>query len=95
MLARAAFQEQRDQHVGPVSGILRKDRSGYGSAVGVSLGARATYRWPFGLQLGAEWAWRREGGSDQDVVTVMGMQTTAFWPGNTTWTLLALVGFGF
>lgn len=65
------------------------------SAIGLSLGTRALYRWPFGLQLGGEWSWRREGGSDQQVVTVMGMQTTAIWPGNTTWTLLGLVGFGF
>ena len=65
------------------------------SASGLVLRAVGGHRWPSGLELNGVLAWRQQNGSDTAVVTVNGMQTTAFWPRNTTWMLGAMVGYAF
>ena len=63
------------------------------SAGGHSFWLRADKRWAGGLTLGGVWTTRSQDGSAQQNVTVMGMQGTAFWPQNTTWSLFVLAGF--
>ena len=65
------------------------------SAIGASLNVRATHRWASGFQLEGQLAFRQQGGSDPEQVTVMGMQTDGVWPNNTTWHLLAVAGYAF
>lgn len=63
------------------------------SASGISLNARAAKRWPSGLSLEGQYAWRKQSGSDEAVVNFNGTETTAYWPKNTTWQLVAVIGF--
>jgi hypothetical protein len=63
------------------------------SASGVSLNVRAAKRYPSGLMLEGQYAYRKQSGSDEAVVNFNGMQATAFWPKNTTWQLVAVIGF--
>jgi hypothetical protein len=63
------------------------------SASGLSLNARVAKRWPSGFMLEGQYAYRKQNGSDEAVVNFNGMQVTAFWPKNTTWQLVAVIGF--
>lgn len=63
------------------------------SASGHSLWLHGEKRWPSGMTLGGAWTTRTQDGSTSQNVTVMGMQTTAVWPQNTTWALLLLAGY--
>jgi hypothetical protein len=64
-------------------------------AGGHSLYLRVRWLRASGITFELAYANRMEGGSDQQTVTVMGMQTTAFWPENTTWSLSAFGGYNF
>ena len=63
------------------------------SAGGISLDFRAGKRWASGFQLEAQFAYRKQSGSDPAEVTFDGMLVQAFWPDNVTWQLLAVIGF--
>lgn len=63
------------------------------SAGGHSFWIRTDRTWASGLTIGVAWTTRSQDGSSSQNVTVMGMQGTAFWPQNTTWSLFALAGY--
>jgi hypothetical protein len=63
------------------------------SARGISLNARAAQRWASGFMIEGQYAYRKQSGSDEAVVIFNGVETTAFWPKNTTWQLVGVIGF--
>jgi len=65
------------------------------SAGGMSFNARATWRWPAGFLVEGQLAWRHQNGTGVEDVQVMGMDTQAFWPKNSTWFLGGIAGYVF
>ena len=63
------------------------------TASGLSLNARAGKRWASGFQIEAQYAYRKQNGSDVANVLFDGMEATAQWPKNTTWQLVGVIGF--
>lgn len=63
------------------------------SAGGTSLNARASKTWPSGFGIEGQFAYRKQSASDPANVLFDGMETQAYWPKNTTWQLLAVIGF--
>jgi hypothetical protein len=62
------------------------------SAGGTSLNARAGKTWASGLGIEGQFAYRKQSASDPADVEFDGMATTAYWPKNVTWQLLAVIG---
>jgi hypothetical protein len=62
-------------------------------ARGLSLDVRGGKRWASGMQFEGQFAYRKQNGSDPTTAIFDGMEVQAQWPKNTTWQLLAVLGF--
>lgn len=65
------------------------------TAMGLVFRAVASHRWESGLEVSGILSWRQQNGSGSEIVTVNGMQASAFWPKNVTWMLGVAAGYAF